>query len=66
METYGWLLYEDNEGVSIAAERCLDQGEEYYRGRSFIPKALINSISPVSLHNQRKKKNEGVQMQPKT
>ena len=53
METYGWLLYEDDEGISIAAERCLDRGEDYYRGRSFIPKVLIQSITPVKLTKPR-------------
>ena len=53
METYGWLLYEDNAGVSIAAERCIDKGDESYRGRSFIPRTLIQSISPVKLTKSR-------------
>jgi len=56
METYGWLLHEDEEGISIAAERCIDKGEEYYRGRSFIPKVLILSITPVKLTKPRQKK----------
>ena len=54
METRGWLLYEDEEGVSIAAERCLDKGEEYYRGRSYIPKVLIISVTALKISKPRK------------
>ena len=46
METRGWLVFEDADGVSIFVERCLDKGDEYYRGRSYIPKVLIQSIAP--------------------
>jgi len=57
METRGWLLLEDEKGISIATERCLDPGQEtYYRGRSFILKAMIKSITPVKLVKPRKPK----------
>ena len=54
METRGWLLYEDADGVSILGERCLDIGDDYYRGRSYIPKVLIQSISPWPAVKARK------------
>ena len=60
METRGWLLYEDEEGVSIAAERCLDKGEEYYRGRSYIPKVLIKSVTPIRVSKPRKPRAKAV------
>ena len=56
METRGWLLYEDADGVSIAAERCLDPGEDYYRGRTYIPKVLIQSIKPLNAVKPRGRK----------
>ena len=52
-ETRGWLLYEDDEGISIAAERCLDEGDESYRGRSYILKVLVKSIQPLNISKPR-------------
>lgn len=46
-QTVGWLLRNDELGVSVANERCLDQGDEVYRGRTFVPKSLVRSITPV-------------------
>lgn len=45
MQTSGWLLKDDDRGVSLFAERCLDQGDGGYRGRTFIPRAMIISVS---------------------
>lgn len=56
METRGWLLYEDVEGISIAAERCLDANEDYYRGRSYIPKVLIQDLYPLKIIKPRGQK----------
>lgn len=53
-QTVGWLLRDDGLGVSVANERCLDQGDEVYRGRTFIPRSLIKSI--VAVIKPRKKK----------
>lgn len=47
MHTVGWLIIDDEKGVSIANERCLDDGEENYRGRTFIPKSLVRSVTPI-------------------
>ena len=47
MQTIGWLLADNELGVSIFNERCLDQGEEVYRSRTFIPRPLIKSVNPV-------------------
>jgi hypothetical protein len=41
--TVGWLLLDDAEGVSIANERY----GSTYRGRTFIPRAMVRSITPV-------------------
>lgn len=64
METYGWLLYEDSEGISIAAERCLDKGDESYRGRSFILKVLIKTITPVQLTKPRQRRAKKTPVNP--
>lgn len=56
MDTRGWLVYEDEKGVSIFNERCLDKGENYYRSRTFIPRTLIRSITEVKLTPPRRKR----------
>lgn len=54
METMGWLLKDDDAGVSIFNERCLDKGEELYRSRTFIPRSLIKSVTNLKLVKPRK------------
>lgn len=56
MQTLGWLLADDDAGVSLFNERCLDKGEETYRSRTFIPRALIRSVTPMNLTAPRKPK----------
>ncbi len=58
MATRGWLVYEDEEGISLFNERCLDTGEEYYRGRSYILKVNIQSLTALKVLKPRKRKNE--------
>ena len=48
MTTLGWLLYEDSIGVSVANEQYWDDGGlETYRGRTFIPREMIQEIVPM-------------------
>lgn len=47
METRGWLLVDNEKGVSLFNERCLDVGDGTYRGRTFVPRAMIQSVIPV-------------------
>lgn len=53
-QTTGWLLVSDEKGISIANERCLDKGEESYRGRTFIPRPLVRSTTLTNLSPKRK------------
>lgn len=50
--TVGWLVHQDAAGVSLFNERY----ENKFRGRTFIPAALIKSIEPVIKPRPRKKK----------
>lgn len=59
-ETRGWLLVDDSEGISIFPERCLDNGDEIYRGRTFIPRSLVKAVTIVKLSSPRKPKSEKV------
>lgn len=56
MQTIGWLLRDDEKGVSLFNERCLDKGEEIYRSRTFILRSMIRSITPFNLTKPRQKK----------
>lgn len=53
IETWGRLLHDDEVGVSIANERYKD--EDVYRGRTFIPRAMIISVTKVNVSKVRAK-----------
>lgn len=55
MQTLGWVIISDDQGVSLANERCLDQGEECYRGHTFIPSCLVKSVTPFKLTTRKRK-----------
>lgn len=54
METAGWLLRDDEGGISLFNERYIDEGEETFRSRTFIPRAMIRSVTQVRLSTPRK------------
>lgn len=56
MTTVGWLLREDERGVSVANERCEEGGKMVYRGHTFIPKAMVRSCTVMKLVRPRKPK----------
>lgn len=56
MQTMGWLLRDDEVGVSVANERCLDDGDDSYRGHTFIPRSLVRSVTVIKVTSPRKKK----------
>lgn len=57
VKTFGWLLKEDEVGVTLASERYLDNSEhDVYRAATFIPRQMIQSITPVNLTKKRQAK----------
>lgn len=60
METAGWLLKQDDAGVSIFCERCTEKSEYTYRGRTFIPRGMIKSVEDFPPKRKRKPKKESV------
>jgi len=53
VQTIGWLLKEDETGISLANE-YFDDGS--YRGRTFIPRSLVVKVTPyVPPRTPRKK-----------
>jgi hypothetical protein len=52
IKSYGLLLRQDEEGVSIASEICADGT---YRGYTFVPKGMLVSVEPVVKPKQARK-----------
>lgn len=52
VETIGWLLHQDDAGISLANERY----DLSYRGRTFIPRGMVLSVTPFTLSRPRQKK----------
>jgi hypothetical protein len=46
VETIGWLLVDDEVGISVANEKSTDSGQTTFRGRTFIPRAMVASVEP--------------------
>ncbi len=57
METRGWLLLDDETGVSLFYERAGDRSS--YRGRTFIPRGMVVSVSDFPAKRIKKAKNDG-------
>ena len=54
MHTRGWLLLDNDTGVSLFYERCLNPLS--YRGRTFIPRGMIRSIEDFPTKRTPRKK----------
>lgn len=50
--TIGWLLLDDEIGISIANELY----DDTYRGRTFILRSMIQSVTPFALSTPRKRR----------
>lgn len=49
--TIGWILIDDTTGVTLANEHY----DDTFRGRTFIPRAMIVSVTPYTLSKPRKR-----------
>jgi hypothetical protein len=59
MHTVGWLMEANDKGVSICGERSPDGQEFDYRGHTFIPIAMVLSVTKLTTTSRvvtRKKK----------
>lgn len=50
--TIGWVLLDDERGITLANEYY----DDTYRGRTFVPRAMIRSVTPYKLSKPRRKK----------
>lgn len=58
--TIGWVLWQDEVGISI----CNEFYDQTYRGRTFIPAAMIISVVPYNLSKPRKKRSQPCVSEP--
>lgn len=56
VQTIGWLIHEDEIGVSVANEQSTEDGHDVFRGRTFVPRLMIKSVTPFNLTKTRVKK----------
>lgn len=52
VETVGWLLWEDEVGISVVSERY----NNVFRGRTFIPRGMIISVEDILPPKKTRKK----------
>ena len=53
VQTMGWMLQDDDKGISIANERVVVDDRERFRGRTFIPRQMVVSVEPVKKPRKR-------------
>ena len=51
--TIGWLLRQDEVGISVANEYC---GDGTWRGVTFVPHGMMQSVTPILTRTPRKKR----------
>lgn len=54
VQTIGWLIQQDDVGVSVANEKSTQDGQDVFRGRTFVPAAMVKSVVPFNLSKPRK------------
>lgn len=47
MHTVGWLMDQDDVGVSVCCERFQEDGQWCYRGHTFVPQGMVVSVEPI-------------------
>lgn len=55
VESLGWVIQDDANGISIVNEKSIEDGSAIYRGRTFIPRAMIQKVVPYKLSKPRHK-----------
>jgi hypothetical protein len=54
IDTIGWLIQDDEVGVSVVNEWSTQDGHDVFRGRTFVPRAMVKSVAPYKLTKPRK------------
>jgi hypothetical protein len=56
VETIGWLIQDDDVGISVVNEWSTQDGHDVFRGRTFVPRAMVKSVTTYKLTKPRKPK----------
>ena len=56
MKTVGWIIKDDEKGISICNEVFYEHDIPNYRGHTFILRSLIRSVTPFKLTSPKKGK----------
>jgi hypothetical protein len=56
VESLGWIVTDDDKGISIVNEQSTEEGKAIYRGRTFIPRAMVQSVQEYKLSKPRQPK----------
>lgn len=51
----GWIIREDEAGITLASEQVMDNGSITYRGRTFILAETVVTVQRLSLGTRRKR-----------
>lgn len=55
MVTAGWLVKDDDKGITLFGEWCCDDDDETpWRSRTFIPRGMVVSVSPAPSPRRRR------------
>lgn len=52
--TVGWIVKDDDEGITLFSESIADTESASFRARSFIPRGMIVEITPLASKKPRK------------
>lgn len=53
VHTLGWIVHDDDKGLSVVNEMSNEDGKAIYRGRTFIPRAMVQKVTPYQLSKPR-------------
>lgn len=56
VETLGYLIQDDDVGISVANEHSVQDGSDVFRGRTFVPRAMVRKMVPYGLTRTRTKR----------
>jgi hypothetical protein len=56
IQTIGWLLQDDSTGVSLANEQSTEDGQQTWRGRTFVPRGMVQSVVPFTAEKAKRAK----------
>lgn len=56
VNTLGWVIQDDEVGISVVNEHSSEDGKDTFRGRTFVPRAMVQKVTEFRLAKPRKAK----------